>query len=74
MITLYYTNLYTLDGSGVVGGLSERARRLFDAFARVPMAGIATLVVAIYVMPHVINPIWNLVNGWLDYRLPYRFG
>lgn len=63
-----------LDGAGVVGGLSKPAQRLFDSISRLPMAGIATLVVAIYVMPHVINPIWKVVNGWLEYRLPYRFG
>ena len=38
------------------------------------MFPIAVLVLVMYVMPTVINPIWNVVNGWLDYRLPYHFG
>ena len=63
-----------LDGSGVLGGLVKPVRVLYDNLARLPMFPIAVLVLVMYVMPTVINPIWNVVNGWLDYRLPYHFG
>ena len=63
-----------LDGSGVLSGLSKPVRIFYDNLARLPMFPIAVLLLVMYVMPTVINPIWNMVNGWLDYSLPYRFG
>lgn len=54
-----------LDGAGVVSGFVKPVRVFYDNFARLPMAGVVTLLVAIYVMPEIFGPVWREVNSWL---------
>ena len=57
-----------LDGAGVLSGFFKPLRVFYDNFARLPMAGVVTLLVAIYVMPELFGPVWREVNSWL--RMP----
>jgi Zn-dependent protease len=54
-----------LDGAGVLSGLVKPLRVFYDNLARLPMAGVATFLVAIYVMPRIFDPLWSVVKHWL---------
>jgi Zn-dependent protease len=55
-----------LDGAGVLSGLSKTVRVFYDNLQRLPMSGVITLIVAIYVMPSLFTPVWRTVISWLD--------
>lgn len=55
-----------LDGAGVLSGLFKPVRVFFDNFARLPMASVMTLLVAIYVVPELFDPVWREVGSWLN--------
>jgi Zn-dependent protease len=57
-----------LDGAGVLAGLLQPARRLYDGIARIPGLGIVLLLlVALRVMPAVFWPVFDAVNRLLPY-------
>lgn len=59
-----------LDGAGVVSGLFTPARRFYDGLRRIPYLGmVATLAIALKVVPEVFWPAYT----WINRLLPYPY-
>jgi len=56
------------DGAGVVGGLSRKAQRLYDGYARIPLHGILSMVIAWLLLDYTFKPVYDLVVEWLPYN------
>jgi len=60
------------DGAGVVGGLSRPMQRVYDTYARLPLASVISMVVAWNLLPHVFVPVYDAVTDLLPYSPRFR--
>jgi len=57
------------DGSGVVRGLAPKTGRLFDAYQRIPVYFIVSMIAAWFLVSSILWPILKEVRGWLPWPL-----
>lgn len=57
------------DGSGVVRGLAPKTGRIFDAYQKIPVYFIISMVAASFLVSSILYPIVREVRGWLPWRL-----
>ncbi|MGC6486188.1 MAG: site-2 protease family protein [Planctomycetota bacterium] len=60
------------DGAGVVGGLSRPMQRLYDTYARLPLASVVSMVVAWNLLPYVFLPAYDVLTDLLPYSPRFR--
>ena len=61
------------DGAGVVGGLSRPAQRLYDSYARFPLYGLLSMVIAWLLLDYTFQPTYDLIVKWLPYPPKYLY-
>lgn len=57
------------DGSGVVRGLAPKTGRLFDAYQKIPVYFIVSMIAASFLVSSILYPMVREVRSWLPWRL-----